>query len=361
MICKKVVNLAKKTHKQKIKKDLSGLILIVIIVIMIVYVGYINKDKFFPEKIPKTTIIVNDELIDSEELSNDYEVAIKQTPTITMEDFLEQTIITTLLLQRVNEEGISVDDDEVADEIGRLMLSFGSGEELNYALNEMGITDEMLRAQIKKQLLINKLIDEEIVSKIDASDSEVKSFYDNNQELMKDTPFDDVKDQIKSALINEKTNSALEAYIKQLRANADIIVGEEVKKTKLKNNKFTPTNDDVCKKNNKPVIRLFSTTTCPQCSSIKDVFDSTVKEFVKEGKISAYHWELDTGDNTLTLEEEDGIPGSEVEIFKKYNSESTVPTYVFGCKYVRIGNAYEETDLVEEKKEIVRIIEKLIN
>jgi len=39
-------------------------------------------------------------------------------------------------------------------------------------------------------------------------------------------------------------------------------------------------------------------------------------------------------------------------------SKNTVPTYVFGCKYVRIGNAYET--LGEEKAEFRRVIEKLL-
>ena len=77
--------------------------------------------------------------------------------------------------------------------------------------------------------------------------------------------------------------------------------------------------------------------------------------------IIAYHWNLDTGDNTLTKEKEKGIPKSEIEIFKKYNPEGTVPTYVFGCKYIRIGNFFEkENNLAQEEKEFTSVIEKLL-
>ena len=82
---------------------------------------------------------------------------------------------------------------------------------------------------------------------------------------------------------------------------------------------------------------------------------------MKDGKIAAYHWDLDTGDNTLTEEIESGIPKGEMEIFKKYNQEATVPTYVFGCKYVRIGNFYEKNNNLDaEEQEFIAVVEKLL-
>ena len=90
---------------------------------------------------------------------------------------------------------------------------------------------------------------------------------------------------------------------------------------------------------------------------ISQTFDDITKEY--QDDIIAYNWQLDTGDNTLTAVEETGIPKSEVEIYKKHNSKNTVPTYVFGCKYTRIGNAYES--LEEEEAEFKRVIEKLIS
>ena len=46
--------------------------------------------------------------------------------------------------------------------------------------------------------------------------------------------------------------------------------------------------------------------------------------------------------------------------FDKYNPQGGVPTFVFGCKYIRVGNGYESTqDLEAEKKEFVSLIEEL--
>ncbi len=111
----------------------------------------------------------------------------------------------------------------------------------------------------------------------------------------------------------------------------------------------------------KPVIRLFSTTWCPHCVWIKPTFDSVVSEYVSQGKIVAYHWELDTGDNTLTNETETEVPASEKAVFAKFNPRNSIPTFVFGGKYYRVGNGYErEQDLGKEEAELRAVIEELI-
>lgn len=124
---------------------------------------------------------------------------------------------------------------------------------------------------------------------------------------------------------------------------------------------FKDTGEGICTEDGKPVIKLFSTTWCPHCKWISATFDNVVKEYVDNGQIVASHWELDKGEDTLTAEIENGIPESELEIYKKYNPKGGVPTYVFGCKYVRIGNGYEkQNDLQAEEDEFRTVIEELL-
>jgi len=111
----------------------------------------------------------------------------------------------------------------------------------------------------------------------------------------------------------------------------------------------------------KPVIRLFSTTWCPHCIWIKPTFDRVASEYASQGKIVAYHWELDTGDNTLTNETETAVPASEQALFKKFNPNQSIPTFVFGGKYYRIGNGYEQQqNLTLEEHEFRAVIDELI-
>jgi thiol-disulfide isomerase/thioredoxin len=111
----------------------------------------------------------------------------------------------------------------------------------------------------------------------------------------------------------------------------------------------------------KPVIRLFSTTWCPHCVWIKPTYDRVVKEYADAGKIVAYHWELDTLDDTLTPEVEGSVPQSEQAVFAKFNPRNSIPTFVFGGKYYRIGNGHEsEQSLEKEETEFRAVIEQLI-
>ena len=109
----------------------------------------------------------------------------------------------------------------------------------------------------------------------------------------------------------------------------------------------------------KPVVILFSTTWCPHCKWIKETFDNVAKEY--DGQIAAYHWELDTKDNTLTDETETNIPAEHMALYQEFNPRGSIPTYVFGGKYYRIGNGYERSDDLEaEAEEFRAVIEALI-
>jgi thiol-disulfide isomerase/thioredoxin len=120
--------------------------------------------------------------------------------------------------------------------------------------------------------------------------------------------------------------------------------------------------DGVCTEDGKPVIRLYSTTWCPHCQWIGSTYDAVVKMYVDEGLIVAHHWEVNTGDDTLTDQVEEGVPDSEMAIFHDINPQGSIPTFVFGCKYYRIGNRYEqEGGLESEAAEFEAVIEALIN
>jgi len=185
-------------------------------------------------------------------------------------------------------------------------------------------------------------------------------------------------DSEERSLVLSELQDAVNDYIKELRNKADIKIYSMEEKKENENEipaatglvekeinadikTFEETEDDICKEDGKPLIRLFSTTWCPHCEWIKETFDNTVKEYVDEGKIVAYHWELDINDNTLTEEAEKEVPESEKNIFSKYNPDGGIPTFVFGCKYLRIGNGYEaKQDLASEDAEFRAVIEELI-
>ncbi|MBN2100900.1 thioredoxin family protein [Candidatus Dojkabacteria bacterium] len=122
---------------------------------------------------------------------------------------------------------------------------------------------------------------------------------------------------------------------------------------------FTEYDTDICKDDGKPIVYLFSTTWCSHCQWIADTFDKWAKD--NSDKVKAYHWQIDTGDNTLTDKEETEIPQEHMDVYEKFNPGGSIPTFVFGCRYSRIGNGYEsEDDLDKEIDSFDKVIDELI-
>lgn len=122
---------------------------------------------------------------------------------------------------------------------------------------------------------------------------------------------------------------------------------------------FLATENKLCLQDGKPIIREFATSWCPHCAWVKETFQQVVKEY--EGKIIAYQWEVDTGNDLLSEELEVKVPQEELDLFKQFNPQQSIPTFIMGCKYYRIGNAYEAQNNKEaEKAEFKAIIEKVL-
>ena len=84
--------------------------------------------------------------------------------------------------------------------------------------------------------------------------------------------------------------------------------------------------------------------------------------YVEDDLIVAHHWELDIRDDTLTDQAEQAVPDDEMAVFLGFNPQQSVPTFVFGCKYYRIGTAYEQAnDLESEAAEFMAVIEALLS
>lgn len=124
---------------------------------------------------------------------------------------------------------------------------------------------------------------------------------------------------------------------------------------------FQKKDAQVCKEDGRPIIYLFSTTWCPHCQWIDETFDKVVKEYVNAGKIKAFHWQVDTGDNSLTEIKETKVSDKDLAIYSEFNPQGSIPTFVFGCKYFRTGNGYEQQkDLAAEEAEFREAIGDLL-
>ena len=90
-----------------------------------------------------------------------------------------------LLKQEAKKQGITVDDNDVNQQVAMLKQKFGSEKEFTDTLAKMNLTEADLRTQLRQDLAIKKLIDQQVASKVTITPEEMKAFYDSHPEFFK--------------------------------------------------------------------------------------------------------------------------------------------------------------------------------
>ena len=98
---------------------------------------------------------------------------------------LNEMIDRELLNQESQRLGITVEDAEIDKQIGALKEKFPSEQEFTSALSKMNISETDLKTQYRQGLVIRKMIEQEVSSKISISPEQTRKFYDDNPEVFK--------------------------------------------------------------------------------------------------------------------------------------------------------------------------------
>lgn len=157
---------------------------------------------------------------------------------------------------------------------------------------------------------------------------------------------------IEKSLRMQEGEAALKIFAQQLKASSEILKWNETNGIPVKS-PFRQYGKETCLKDGKPVLRVYTTTSCQQC-------DKGVSEFRDALPKDAFYvqiLQLNTGDDLMTAEKETGIQPQELEPFTQKNPQSVVPFYDFACKYFRIGNAYVSGD---EQAEFKAVLDKIL-
>jgi peptidyl-prolyl cis-trans isomerase C len=76
-------------------------------------------------------------------------------------------------------------DKEVQEQIAKRKAQFPSSAEYEKALRQNGLTEKDLNVLMRKEIVINNLLEKEVVSKVAVTDAEEKKFYDANKDKFK--------------------------------------------------------------------------------------------------------------------------------------------------------------------------------
>lgn len=133
---------------------------------------------------------------------------------------LDSMITETLIVQEAQKNNVVVTDEELNEEVKKLEENLKQQQQdLNALLEARGMTQDDLKTQLKTQKLLEKLL----ADKTEVTDAEVTEYITQNQEALgEQATTDEMKDQIKEQLKQQKFGEAFEAWITQVKNNANI-------------------------------------------------------------------------------------------------------------------------------------------
>ena len=112
------------------------------------------------------------------QVSDDQLAALKK-------NILDSLIEREILYQQSQKAGIQITDQKVDDQLAAIKKRFPNDAEYKNALGKMNLSEDEVKAQIKRGLSIRELIDQQITSKVVITDEESKAYYDKNPQMFK--------------------------------------------------------------------------------------------------------------------------------------------------------------------------------
>ena len=100
-------------------------------------------------------------------------------------EILDNIIGMILMYQASKENGITIEQTSVDDQLGQLKSQYPDEAKFKEALAELNITEDVIKEQINRGMAIQKFIKQNFVEKTVISDDEIKAFYDNNPDKFK--------------------------------------------------------------------------------------------------------------------------------------------------------------------------------
>lgn len=228
---------------------------------------------FLPDK---TAIIkVNDKVITQAEFDKEFDKSVDNSVfknfggskniikshddplySVFREKVVNELIIKSLIDSEIEKRNIKVSQEEIQDELKKVIDKTGSKEELNRILKSRGVSNNELIEGLKTQIRIKKLVNS--IKKIEVSDDDVQKFYNSNPKefihpeqvrashILISSNFIQILTGVKEKNPNistEELNAKVEKQMAAQKAKAEIILAE-VKKNPQNFEKIAAKNSD---------------------------------------------------------------------------------------------------------------------
>jgi len=148
-------------------------------------------------------------------------------PAVLEESVLNDMIDMRLLIEAADEQEVTVTQEEVETQYTTFTSAVPDAEELKAELDRMGITEDELRENIEQELRVRKLLDENTdLEEVVVTDAEIAALYEQAQAAAPEgeefPSLSDLTEIARAQLLQEKSAEIINAYLVELRADADI-------------------------------------------------------------------------------------------------------------------------------------------
>lgn len=195
--------------------------------------------------VPDPVAEVNDATIGKEEFILSYQGRFQQAVAQSQgqpvdqaqlkTEVAENMVSTELLTQEADDRGLKATDKEVkqALEAAAEQNGMSSAAEFLAALAEQGMTKEQVVDDLRRQVKINHLVDDE-AGTIKVTEKELKELYEQAVEQQEQSgqqspgteppSYEEMKPQLEEQITSQKKNEVAQELVKSLRADADVTV-----------------------------------------------------------------------------------------------------------------------------------------
>jgi len=193
-------------------------------------------------------------------------------------------------------EGLTISEKDVRDEIAQASQGIQTQLKKNafFVLESMG-TRQMLIALAKarmpeqkdaaapsdEQAMIQKYL-KELIAHVEATDAEVAKFYEENKDACGGATLDQVRDQLKQVVLQQKQQDLIDEHIRTLGQRMRIEVSAAWTKEQAALARDNPV--DKARASGKPSLVDFGSTGCRPCDMLAPILETLKKKYA--GKLN---------------------------------------------------------------------------
>ena len=132
---------------------------------------------------------------------------------------LEDMVLKILIEQKIKEAGVEVDQAEIDAEIQEVadMLE-AQGQSLDDLLEAQNLTLK----EVEDQLRLTKGMEAVLSDRVEVTDEEVATYFEDNQDLLEGADFEGMKDQIREQLRQSKLANEQQIWLEEIRSESNI-------------------------------------------------------------------------------------------------------------------------------------------